>query len=731
MVDTTDTAKAAPATASDAASAQDAKPAEQPVTETVEQQTPADAGASATAAASKESEPQADAAAPEAAETHSEATANTDSSAAKEAVADKPADEAQPAATEQDTQPAPESDAQKPTAKQRKKKAEPDTPVTEEDISKLKADIEKLSIKNSAELFTVRNQLNRLRKRLEAENPLSQQATELHDVIVKMVGENQAHQEELQKTTAELVSKLEQALEAGQSHDALPTWDRIQGNISNTSGQIRNALQDLATPFKAKIDELRDWKIFAATEKKRELITQMEQLAEQSLSPQDLNKRISKLHAEWKNLGRSNDNEELWKQFKTFSDKAYAPCKEFFKQRKSVMAENLKKRRALCDMLEKELAALDPDNIHVGNINKLLSNTEAEWKSHAPVEQSKIKSLQKRYYDLVNQFRKHRKSSARQHGAQKQALIDQANLLVEEADKRKAIEGAKELQKQWKEIGPSSFKEDKKYWADFRAACDKIFEQRSQQAAQRKQQTQAAESELKTLLQELESLFALGDQEFREAKAQFRTLAQKFNSSISGKLRQTRSKQIERFNELKRKIDNRYLSLPDEKTQALLASLETLDSKLSACEDQLLASKDEAEYTQILESFDDALFDSVKSLADEDLQAALDARRKAKNSKSVDTLNKALASGDKALRKLCVETEIRAGVDSPNEDQSLRMELQLAQLQDGFGQSRPTNKENIAYARKVRLQKLCIGPVSPAIRDDMRKRLDEAVNRLV
>lgn len=603
--------------------------------------------------------------------------------------------------------------------------------VSPEHITELEAEIGKLSIKNTAELFTIRNKLNKLRKLLDDEHPLSSKTEQLQQAIAAMVSENQTHQEDLQKVTAQLIESLSQALEAGQSQEALPTWDRIQGNISNTSGKIRNALQELSEPFKARIDELRDWKIFAATEKKRELITQMEQLSKQDLTPQDLNKRISKLHNDWKKLGRSNDNETLWKEFKTLSDKAYAPCKEFFKQRKAVMADNLKKRRELCDQLEKEFAEIDPDNIHVGNINKLLSNTENEWKSHAPVEQSKIKSLQKRYYGLVNQFRKLRKTSARRNGAAKQALIEEAGKLVDLEDKKQAIETAKELQKKWKAIGPSSFKEDKKYWSEFRAACDKIFDGRSPQAGQRKSQAQAGEGELKKILGELEKLFALEEEEFREAKSHFRTLAQEFNGSLSGKLRQTRSKQVERFNELKRKIDNRFQALPDKKTQALIESLQTLDNTLCEAEDNLATASSEENFLAVAKDFDLSAFSCKDALQDAELGALLDERAKSFACKSsADFKTRCEAAAD-SLRKLCVETEIRAGSESPAEDQSLRMALQLAQLQDGFGQSRPTNKENIAYSRKANLQQYCLGPIMAEQRNALRKRLQEALGRLL
>ncbi len=78
---------------------------------------------------------------------------------------------------------------------------------------------------------------------------------------------NLEHQQALHDKTVALVATLQQALADGKSEQALPTWDKIQGNISNTSGKLRDALQELTGPLKGQLDELRDWKIFAATEK--------------------------------------------------------------------------------------------------------------------------------------------------------------------------------------------------------------------------------------------------------------------------------------------------------------------------------------------------------------------------------------------------------------------------------------------------------------------------------
>jgi len=625
-------------------------------------------------------------------------------------------------------------------AKKTKKKPEPQE-ATPEQIGELEEEIKKLSAKNTAELFTVRNKLNRLRKVINEEHELNERASKLHLSIVSMVEENQAHQEELHEITSKLIEALQKSLDDGQSQGALPAWDRIQGNISNTSGKIRNTLQESSNPFKARINELRDWKVFAATEKKRELVQEMEKLSktqsENEIGPQELNKKISKLHNEWKALGRSNDNEKLWKEFKTFSDKAYAPCKEFFKQRKNAMTENLKRRRELCDELEKELATIDPENIHVGNINKLLNHTESEWKKHAPVEQSKIKTLQKRYYGLINQFRKFRRNSARQHANEKQALIEQAKALINSEDKREAMEAAKLLQKKWKEIGPVSFKDDKKYWAEFRSACDSIFEHQGPRKEsgkadkQHRGAQQESDGEIKAVLQTLEQILDYGEEKFREAKQDYQAAAQRFNSMVTGKLRHSRSRQIEHFKELKRKIDMRFQALPDKKTQALIEGLRALDATLCESEDLVLNSKDDGDLSAAAKVADQLMKDASFTLPDKRHQELLQTRTQALQSKSIAKFTDIGENSSNALRTLCVSSEIRAGIDSAEEDQALRMQLQLAQLQDGFGQSRPDSKENLSYVRSATLEQYCLGPVPKDQREALRTRLAHALTKIV
>jgi hypothetical protein len=445
-------------------------------------------------------------------ESVSESEAQPESDATAESMADKTAGEAETESTNE------QAEAQTP-------KTPPNSPVNADpidfaaEITALSTELESLNFKNTTRLVTAENRVNRLRKLIPAdETELVARHTTLATALSAKLEENGKHQLQLETATRALTASLEKALADGQSHEALPAWDKIQGNLSNTSGEIRARIKELIAPFKTKIDELRDWKIFAATEKKKELIQHMQQLFESKMNAGDKAKRISKFHAEWKTLGRSNQNEELWAQFKMFSDKAYEPCKEYFKQRKQQMAENFKARKALIESLEQETERLKENEVDVATLNKLLNSAEADWKRYAPVEQSKIKPLQKRYYNLVNRIRKHRKDLTRGNSQKKKDLIQRAEQLLELEDKQQAMNTAKQLQQEWKTAGPTSFKEDKKLWEQFRVACDKIFAKRSEEREQRAASIKQAEQELNLILKKLSALTEMDDESLRNAR---------------------------------------------------------------------------------------------------------------------------------------------------------------------------------------------------------------------
>jgi exonuclease SbcC len=606
-------------------------------------------------------------------------------------------------------------------------------PVTAEQITDYSESLSKLSFKNTIKLYELRGHLNRAQKSLtEPELQLRAKVAEILAKIEVLLEQNKVHQEQLNSNTELLLDGLKKYLEDGQSHEALPAWDKIQGNISNTSGKTRADLQEKANAYKTKIDELRDWKIFAATEKKKQMLTQMQHLVDSKMHASDRSKHIANMHKEWKLLGRSNQNEELWKEFKVLSDKAYEPCKEYFKQRKQLMAENLKQRRLLCDQLEKDLAELDTETVNISAVNKLVKGAEESWKKYAPIEQSKIKSLQKRYYDLLNQLRKLRRTEMRDNGKAKQQCIDEAVALELLDDNKKAMNEAKALQQQWKKIGPTSFKEDRKYWDEFRAACDKLFEQRNQEAEKLQSVLKETEDGLRVTLKELEQLETLEEEQFRDSRSEYQTLAQKFSNDLDPRLKQQRSQLTEQFNSIKRKIDMRFKALPDKKFLLLKEKLSSKIALLDKMESELNEITDLESFSDHLKTLDVSAWNELPKVGNESLDSLLVKRWKNLNGLKTPTDFATLVKNETdTLRKQCIELEIRASIETPDSDQATRMEIQLAQLKNAFGKSKPDRQENTKHAKQIEMRSLCFGPINPDTKKPLMRRLATAIARLV
>ena len=601
------------------------------------------------------------------------------------------------------------------------------------ELPHLEKQLSKLSFKNTAGLKAARNTLLRLLKVVD--KPVKEsdkQVLALHEVIKEKFEKNRIHQEHLREKTLTLLQSLKLSLDKGQSHEALPTWDKIQGNINNTSGKTRKALQSEAKKFKNKLNEMRDWKNFAVTEKKKELIKHMQLLVESHMHAADRSRRITGMHKKWKLLGLSSQNEGLWKEFKQFSDKAYEPCKTYFKERKQLMTANLQKRREICKQLEKYLAEIDKQSVNLPELNKLFVSTENDWKRYAPVEQPKIKSLQKRYYGVVNQLRRIRKISLRENNSSKLELIEQVKKLVTIDDNRKAMREAKELQQSWKKIGPTSYKDDKKLWESFRSACDEIFAIRNQATIALKEELEKTDKILDKILESSDALLKLEDDAFRTTRSEFQDLTQQFSDSLSPEVRKRRKKLITRFNELKKKIETRYKKLPNKKYQQLKDSIVAKTQFLECLERKLLSSKDTNQFTETKSSIDKNTWKSLVINGNPEHELALESRlQQLLNAKTPEALLGLTHEAEHQIRSLCIELEIRANIETPKEEQAARMKIQLDQLKNTFGKSKPDHKENVGYAMDAELRSFCIGPLKDIARKQFSRRLARAINKLL
>jgi len=544
---------------------------------------------------------------------------------------------------------------------------------------------------------------------------------------------NQQFQEQLLASTKELADTLGKALEQGNSSEASALWDKIQGNINNLSGRAQHDFKLQTAEFRNQVNELRGWKKFAATEKKKELIERIRQLAEAKVKPSELAKQINKLHEEWKRLGYSNQNEKLWREFKTLSDQAYAPCKEYFKQQKATMAENLKQRTEICNKLKSFLEELDREAIKIVELKKFEEQAQEDWKKYAPIEQSKVKKLQKRFYELLNQVRDIRRTAAKKNGELKLSLVEQAKRLIDLEDRREAMNKARDLQAEWKTIGPSFFKEDRKHWEDFRAACDAIFKERDEARKALKSDIDNALKASKDILRQLDEIFEQEEEMFRQSRKLFSSLQRDFNQALSPKIKKERQQLLDRFTTLTRKIEARYRKLPDKKQMQALSALQARANTCLVLENQLLACKDDESLKQLITEIDQDDWQQLDNSGMPELDKAMAARWKSlANLSSLKSLQKLTDETEQQARRKVVEAEISASLDSPEQDKGLRMQLQLNQLTTCFGKTNMNDKSSREReARQLQLQFLCVGPLSQQVREELEPRVAKIIEKLL
>jgi hypothetical protein len=270
-------------------------------------------------------------------------------------------------------------------------------------------------------------------------------------------------------------------------------------------------LQAARTSMAPRIQEMREaeeWKRWANVQVQEELCTKMEALiVVAETDPEKAANEMRQLQEKWKPVAAAPRSQAtaLWTRFKTAQDAVYEKCKDFFAQQNADRAENLKKKTALAERAE----ALQDSSDWVKTADAI-KQLQAEWKEIGPVTRGHERASWERFRAACDRFftrrqedLKQRKHDWTENLRKKEALVTEAEQLAQSSEWEKAAARIKQLQVEWKAIGPVKRSKSEAIWNRFRAACDLFFERfknRDQVALQGK----VADRE--TAVVELESL---------------------------------------------------------------------------------------------------------------------------------------------------------------------------------------------------------------------------------
>lgn len=463
---------------------------------------------------------------------------------------------------------------------------------------------------------------------------------------------------------------LEAALEAKQLKESKQLQKAAQQYFKALDHRHNKNFKARMQLLSGQLRDLTDWQGFATEPKQIALCEQMEHLAEQPTEPEAKSERIKELQKEWRELGGSSDR-TLWSRFKQASDKAYEPCKVYFKAKSGLKQANLEKRKAICGELEQFVTGVDWSAIDWKAVERILQTARQEWKSAWPVEFRDNRQVQKQFDELLKKLEAPIDQERQNNEALKLGVVEQAQSLIDHEPLHEAMNKAKALQSDWKAIGITRHREDRKLWQAFRKACDDIFARRDAERSEQQLATKEADATAETTLQQAANVQP--EQGALSLEQAISTLQSIDTNRVSAATKEQVQKEKKRLNQ----------AVSAQKMKEGIAQWQAL-----------VLARTEGDVTT------DAMPGKWPSLA-----------------ASLGELNE---------KELVIRAEILAGVPSPETDQQTRMAIQVQRLAEGMGSTEKS--DNALQSAEALVAGWCAqsgdNPADPALANRLNNALD-------
>jgi DNA repair protein SbcC/Rad50 len=486
-----------------------------------------------------------------------------------------------------------------------------------------------------------------------------------------------------------LIHKATRALADGQSAQAAGmrrSIGQMMADLPSVPAHLTAQLEQLDR----RLGELQDWKSFAVTPKRAQLIERMEALIGFDTHPNELANRIRKLQEEWKTIskGGAAQSESDWEKFHRAAQAAYEPCREYFAAQAQVRQENLEKRKRIAAALADFEATTDWANVDWREVAKLLRDARQDWRNFNPTERAATKPVQEQFDALIDKLQGRLDAEYAGNIERKRTLIQQAQRLVEDSDTRRAIDEIKRLQSVWKNVGLVPHIEDQRLWEEFRQHCDAVFQKSQQAYSQAAAEAEGHKAKALAICAEVEQLANASGAAIFEGAARLRQLREEFAAigdlprGDANALRKKFERAVEQFEravgqQRSRDEEQRWDNLFAASNEVRLLQLATLDSS-------------DADTDPVVQ----ALRESTGALVAADKQWPKGGAPAIKE-KLAATVSPDVNAHETALRTLCIRAEIITDTPTPAEDQALRRNYQLQSLVKGFGQSVTPGRQQV------------------------------------
>ncbi len=591
----------------------------------------------------------------------------------------------------------------------------------------------------------------RLREVLQQADKLLQQTSEVHDADLKQLRQHweglerpesrtlasdlqgqfdgmldklrarmqrQVHEREREwRELQDLTTQLETALENGELQQATTFHEQARQRLKRNIGlsraqmaQIDERLQNCA----GRIGELRDWRRWAAYQAREQLCANAESLIGLEIDPTEIAHRIQQARDAWKDLDHHEGAapKNLWKRFNSACERAYAPCQAYFEAQSRERQQNLEKKAALCEQLERFDMATDWAQADWREADRLRRRAQEQWYQLGPVNRADRKNLDRRFQHILQRLDTRLDAERDRELQRRQQLIQQVQALADSTDLRAAIETAKRAQAEWHPAVQASPRQEQALWKAFRAACDAVFARRQaeQQAVDGERQANLA-SKL-ALCEEVEAFLDIDHEQFTQAQARLPVIQQEWEAI--GPVPRTEQRALDqRFETALRQFARHERSMRRNSAQQTSRHLHER-ARLCARLEALLV--DAPVNPDVLIPFQQewVALPALPAALLEPMQQRFAAACLALTGSSEDARARQASLERNLERKKvwCVCMEIVAGVESPPAFAQLRMEYQVARLSASLAGA--TAKNETLYDPPQLQEQWCLTGALPA-----------------
>jgi hypothetical protein len=318
----------------------------------------------------------------------------------------------------------------------------------------------------------------------EAEKRLADRDAEVHQAEARTRREGLHRMQQLIARVEPLAARPDLTLKAGERalRDLRAALAAVPPLPSRQDFEdVSHRLKELQAALGPRVQELREadeWRRFANVAIQEQLCARMEALVALE-DAEEIARQIRDLQQQWRQAADvpRAQAEPLWRRFKSAHDAVWPRCEAHFAAQNEARTANFARKIALCERAE----ALAGSSSWIETA-EAIKQMQAEWKTIGPVSRGQEKAVWERFRSACDRFftRRHedlaeRKAVWAENMAKKVALCERAEALADSTDWDATAGALKQLQAEWKTIGPVKKTRSEAIWQRFRAACDRFF----------------------------------------------------------------------------------------------------------------------------------------------------------------------------------------------------------------------------------------------------------------